>query len=283
MARGSKPSLGSPESFPMQLPPEVVSFDPDAFDGFIRSQGVQMVHYRSMRCPVGMTDPDDTMRRAHEHHEDCSNSFVYTKAGEITCSFLSNQKESNFQDYGRLDGSTVQVTFPRFYDDKPETPVQMCQFDRLYLKEEAITVVNWHTFAAHASGVNRLQFPAAEVHDLMDASGRRYAEGIGFTLRKGQIVWADGQGPGVDPKTGKGVVCSVRYSYRPFWYVARMMHEVRVAQVEDEYGDRGVMRFPQQAMLQREHWFEKEQRDAEAPNKNGRQQPGPKEGVFGPR
>lgn len=282
MARGNKGAGGASESFPMQLPPEVVSFDPVAFDGFIRSQGVEMVHYRSMRCPVGMTDTDDVMRRPHEHHKDCSNGFVYTQAGIVTCSFLGNSKESNFQDYGRLDGSTVQVTFPRTYDDKPSTPVQMCQFDRLYLKEEAITVVNWHTFAAHASGVNRLQFPAVEVQDLMDASGKRHVAGIDFEVRGGEIHWLKG-GPGIDPKTGKGVVCSIRYSYRPFWYVSRMMHEVRVAQVEDEYGDRSIMRFPQQAMLQREYWFEKEQRDPEAPNKNGRQKPEPKDGIFGPR
>jgi hypothetical protein len=77
-------------------------------------------------------------------------------------------------------------------------------------------------------------------------------------------------------------VCSVRYSYRPFWYVDRMIHEVRVAQVEDEYGNRELTRMQQQAQLQREVWFEKEQRDAEAPP-SPRQKPGPAEGSFGPR
>lgn len=272
------------EAFQMQIPPQAVSFDPDGFDSFIRNQGVEMEHFRSMKCPVGMTDPDDVMRRPHDHHQGCSNGFVYTLAGTVTCSFLGNSKESRYQDYGRVDGSTVSATFPRTYDDKSEVEVSMCQYDRLYLKEKAITVVNWHTFAAHITGVDRLQFPAVHVSDLMDSHGKRYVEGLDFVVREGKIHWVDGVGPGIDPQTGKGVVCSVRYSYRPFWYVARMEHEVRVAQVEDEYGERSLKRFPQQARLQREVWFEKEERDAEAPNPNSaRQKPGPADGSFGPR
>jgi hypothetical protein len=262
---------------PMQLPDNAVSFDADAFDDLIRNQGVRMVHWRSMRCPVGMVDPDDIMRRPHEHHQGCSNGFVYTRAGEVTCSFLGNSKEVNLRDYGRMDSAAVQVTFPRTYDDKPTTPIQMCQYDRLFLKEEAITVVNWHTFAAHVTGRDRLQFPAVTVNDLMDAHGKTYVAGLDFDIVEGQIVWR-GVGPGA------GTVCSVRYSYRPFWYVERMIHEVRVAQVEDDYGNRNLIRMPQQASLKREAWFEKEQRDSEAPNPTSpRQKQGPSDGGFGPR
>jgi hypothetical protein len=273
----------STDSFPMQFPSQAVSFDPNAFDEAIQNHGVEMVHFIAMRCPVGMTDPDDIMRRPHEHHEGCSNGFVYTRAGVVTCLFLGNTKDSQYQDYGRLDGSTVSATFQRHYDDKPDKPIKMCQYDRLFLKEEVGTVEDWHTFAASLTGVNRLQFPAVEVELLMDANGKRYTPGLDFSVREGNIHWVNG-GPGIDPKTGKGVVCSVRYSYRPFWYVARMEHEVRVAQVEDDYGDRAVERMPQQARLQRERWFEKEERDAEAKNPNSpRQKPGPADGSFGPR
>ncbi len=281
MARGMTPPAAS---YPMNLPSQAVSFDPEAFDELIRDQGVEAVHYRSMRCPVGMTDPDDVMRRPHEHHADCSNGFIYTLAGQVTCSFLSNTADVSFKDYGRTDGSMVQVTFPRYYDDKPGVLVDMCSFDRIYLKDESITVTNWHTFAAHVSGKDRLQFPAISVLDLMDAHGKRYHAGVDFEVVGGQIVWADGKSPGMDPKTGKGVVCSVRYVYRPFWYVERMLHEVRVAQVEDDYGNRSLQRMNQQAMLRREVWFEKEQRDAEAPTPNSqRQKPGAPDGSFGPR
>jgi hypothetical protein len=275
---------GPTDSYPMVFPAQAVSFDPEAFDGLIRNQGVQMLHFRSMRCPVGMTDPDDVMRRPHEHHADCSNGFIYTASGTITASFLGNGKDSHFNDYGRVDGSSAQITFPRTYDDKPTTRVEMCQFDRLYLKEESITVVNWHTYAAHVTGIDRLQFPVVHVFDLMDAHGKRYTQGLDFEVRGGQIHWLDGVGPGIDPVTKKGVVCSARYSYRPFWYIERMLHEVRVAQVEDEWGNRSLERMNQQAAVKREVWFEKEQRDAEAPTPNSpRQKPEPASGTFGPR
>lgn len=279
MPRGMTPS----ESYPMQFPPQAVSFDPEAFDDLIRNHGVEVEHLRSMRCPVGMSDPDDIMRRPHQHHQDCSNGFIYTLAGCVKASFLGNAKDSSFTDYGRVDGSTVQMTFARTYEDKPEVRVEMCQYDRIYLKDEAITVVNWHTFAASATGIDRLQFPAVAAFDLVDAHGRRYVDCVDYCIRGGQVHWADGKSPGMDPNTGKGVVCSIRYSYRPFWYVERMIHEVRVAQIEDDYGNRTLERMHQQAALKREAWFEKEERDNEARDVNKRQKAGPPDGTFGPR
>jgi hypothetical protein len=78
-------------------------------------------------------------------------------------------------------------------------------------------------------------------------------------------------------------VCSVHFSYRPFWYVKNLIHEVRVAQTEDEFGNRTVQRMPQSCVLQREYFFEKEQRDSQAADPEGRQKPGPGDGGFGPR
>lgn len=266
----------------MVFPSEAVSLDPDAYDELIRNQGVTMLHYRSMRCPVGMSDPDD-LRRPHEHHADCSNGFLYTLSGAVTVAFLGNSKEERFADVGRLDSAGAEILIPRFYDDKDATPVELAQFDRIYLADESVTVVNWQTFATHASGIDRLQFPAVRVQDLVDSRGTRYAPGLDFEIRGGQIHWLGQSQPGIDPDTGKGVVCSARYTYRPFWYVARMPHEIRLAQVEDDTG-RHVVRMPQQAAIQREMWFEKEQRDAEAPHPDSpRQKPGPADGGFGPR
>ncbi len=273
----------SPEtSYPMIFPSQAVSFDPEAFDELIRTQGVQLIHWRSMRCPVGMVDPDDVLRRPHEHHQDCSNGFVYTLAGTVTAGFQGNSSQAQFIDAGQLDGSTVQIVLPRFYDDKPDIEVAVVQFDRMYLKEEAITVVDWHTFAHNISGIDKLQFPVVHVTDLMDSHGNLYREDVDFEVRGGKLHWGSRR-PGVDPKTQKGVVCSARYSYRPFWYVKSLMHEVRVAQIEDEFGGRSVHRMPQAALLQRERFFEKEQNDPEAPNSSGRQHAGPGSGTFGPR
>lgn len=276
MAKGGPDIL-----YQMVFPSDAVGFDVAKFDEFIRSQGVQFVHWRAMRCPVGMVDPDD-VRRPHPHHEDCSNGYIYTKAGTVTCGFLGNSKESRYEDYGRADGSTVNIVLPRFYDMPDggcfgDQPVEVAPFDRLYLKEEAIVVPTWHTFAAHASGVDRLWFPAVSVTDLVDANGARYAQDIDFTLRQGQIHWVSQRRP------GKGVVCSVRFRYRPFWYVRNLVHEVRVAQAEDDFGDRTLQRMPQGAVLQREYFFEKEQRDSQAKDPERRQQPQPADGGFGPR
>lgn len=282
MAKGAGPDT----IYQMVFPSDAVSFDAAKFDELIRSQGVEFVHWRAMRCPVGMIDPDD-IRRPHPHHEDCSNGYLYTKAGLITCGFLANSKESHFQDFGRIDGSTVQVVLPRFYDMpagcSDDVRVELAPFDRMYLKEESVTVPTWHTFAASTTGVDRLWFPAVSVSELVDSNGNRYKQDVDFALRQGQVYWTGSRRPGVDPKSGKGVVCSVRFNYRPFWYVKNLVHEVRVAQVEDDFGNRVLQRMPQSAMLQREYHFEKEQRDAQAKDPERRQQSQPADGQFGPR
>ena len=58
-----------------QFAPISVSFDPDAFDDALRAQGVQYVHWRAMRCPVGLTDRYSE-RRVHDDHSGCSNGHT---------------------------------------------------------------------------------------------------------------------------------------------------------------------------------------------------------------
>lgn len=273
---------GPVEVYATELPNAAVSFDVDAFDELLGSQGVTFVHFRAMRCPVGMIDQFD-VRRPHEDHAGCSNGFLYTKAGVITASFLGNGKQTNVTEVGAMDGSTVNVTMPRFYDGT-EIPVYVAPFDRLYLAEENIVVVNWQLFQADATGRDKLNFPAVTVQDLIDAQGRRYDYGD-FEIREGRIAWQSGNRPGLDPETGKGLVCSVRYTYRPYWYVKNLIHEVRVSQAENPYtGVREVTRMPQAITLQREYIFEKEDRDEQAVNPDSPRQVRPPDGPrFGPR
>ena len=273
---------GSQEVYTTDLPNAVVSFDTDAFDEAIRSQGVTFVHFRAMRCPVGMTDMYSE-RRPHDDHAGCSNGFLYTKAGVITSLFAGNSTQTNVGEVGAMDGSTVNVTMPRFYDGT-ETPVYVAPFDRLYLAEENIVVVNWQLFQADKSGRDKLNFPAVTVQDLVDAQARRY-EQPDFEVREGRIVWLTRNRPGLDPETGKGLVCSVRYTYRPYWYVKTLIHEVRVTQAENPVtGKREVCRMPQAIQLQREYIFEKEDRDPQAANPDSpRQVDRPVEPRFGPR
>ena len=126
------------------FPSEQHSFDADAFDEAIRTQGIKFVHYRSMRCPVGLTDRDD-MRRPHPDHSGCQNGFIYTRAGVITILFTGNSAAEKREDYGVLDGSSVSVSIPRHYDDTTE-PCYLPTYDRMYLDDDSIIVPNWQLF-----------------------------------------------------------------------------------------------------------------------------------------
>lgn len=265
-----------------KLPVAKVTFDLAAFDRLIKTSGVTFKHWRAMRCPVGMTDQYDT-RRVHDGHSGCSNGFIYTYAGEVTCSFMGNQTGHSMSEIGRMDGSTVHVTLPRFYDGPGSRPVQILPFDRLFLAEEAITVGHWQAVEHNASGKDRLNFPVVDVIDLIDSQGKVYGS-TDFEVVGGQIYWGPNR-PGLDPELGKGRVYAVRYTYRPYWYVKTLVHEVRVAQVENPYtGLREVNRVPQEAMLQREYIFEKEEKDEQAREPDSvRQVSSPGSGLFGPR
>lgn len=270
---------GLAEIYTTNLPNAAVSFDVEQFDNAIRNHGVTFVHFRAMRCPVGMIDQYDS-RRPHEDHSGCSNGFLYTRAGEITCLFTSNSTNSTTTDLGIMDGSTVSVTMPRYYDGTQE-PVYVAPFDRLYLVEENIVVVNWQLFQHNLAGIDKLNFLAVGVQDLVDSQNRRFQLGD-FEIREGKLHWI-GSRPGADPQTGKGLVCSVRYLYRPYWYVKSLIHEVRVSQAENSVtGVREVNRMPQAIQLQREYVFEKNERDDLAPEQDRQVKPpaGPR---FGPR
>lgn len=262
------------------IAPTHISFDADAFDALLRGQGVKLVHYRAMRCPVGMIDLDDN-RRPHPDHVGCTNGFVYTKVGTITALFTGNSKHKNIEDIGWWDGSTVQVSFPRSYDqcdDCDAVEFFVAPFDRFYLHEENIMVPTWQLFLHNETGLDRLKYPVVKVEDLMDARGDRYAQDTDFTIALGgQLKWGTRQptpelqvGPGLLPPspdldfTGltpvsssgnptRGAVCSVRYLYRPFWYVGQLVHEIRVSQIGQFNGPNKLTRMPQAAVLHREY------------------------------
>jgi hypothetical protein len=274
MAKGKPDQL-----YTTELPNEGLSFDIDAFDRALRSQGVTFVHFRAMKCPVGMIDEFDT-RRPHEDHSGCSNGFLYTRAGEITCLFTGNSTSSHMTELGIMDGSSVSVTIPRYYDGT-QTPLYIAPYDRLFLAEEGIVVPNWQTFRTNGQR-DKLSFLAVSVQDLVDSQNRRYSLGD-FSIDAGHILWTGSNRPGLDAQSGKGLVCSIRYTYRPFWYVKSLIHEVRVSQAEHPVtGERMVQRMPQAVQLQREYVFEKNERDELAPDK-ARQVKPPEGPRFGSR
>lgn len=259
------------ENIHSDLPQVSVTFDIEAFNEAIRSQGVKLVHFRAMRCPVGMIDLNDN-RRPHPHHEGCFNGFLYEKVGCITALFTGNTKKKAMEDVGFVDFSTVQSTFPQTYDNSEEKFI-VAPFDRFYLDEQTVQVVQWQLFQHHETGMDRLKFPVECVQGpVIDAAGNKYYANQDFVITpEGQIRWTGNKpapeldvGPGLGNGFGtdRGVVCSIRYLYRPYWYVGNIPHEIRVAQVQDGF-ERRPVRAPQMCVLHREYVGQNVEQDQE--------------------
>lgn len=259
----------------LNLPIDATNLDPEAFDQVIRAYGVPMIHYQSMRSPVGMIDRGD-IRKPEQDYSGSSNGFIYRKAGVATGMFTSNNKEQRIVDLGELDGSTAFVTLPRYYDGT-DKPVKVCRYDRFYISDEAVTVPNWQLFTANAIGMDRMTYPVIDVDIIIDHRGNEYFEQDHFVVDQGQVRWTGAYRP--DPNS----TCSIRYSYRPYWYVSRIQHEVRLAFRDNVVtGERKTMQMPRAYVFQREYLFENEPRDSSNPE-DPRQVKQSPSGSFGPR
>lgn len=246
----------------LELPTASVQLDVQAIDSFLQSHGVKLTHFRAIRCPVGLSDKND-VNQNHEDHAECSNGYLYTKAGDMTCFFLGNSQQPEWMDIGKLSVGMVQATFPRFYDGGDDDDVDLCVFDRFYLNE-SITVSYWQTVQYNSSGIDRLHFPAVKVVDLIDNLGIKYKQDIDFKVQDGRIIWT-GNSPGVDPENQRGRVYSVRYRYRPYFYLQRFVHEIRVSRQMDTEGNVSVIQLPRAGVLTREYIFENQKRDPRVP------------------
>lgn len=270
------------------------TFDPDAFDNAIEDQGIPLVHYRALPCPVGLLDMNDP-RKAHTDHSGCSNGFLYKKAGVVSCIFMGQNTRNQQVDNGMMLQGTARVTPNRFYTvpndgQSPVVPhgeeVILSPFDRLYLDDVEAYAINWQLFEHNESGLDRLQYPVLKVEHLVDADGKEYVEGTDFAVdQNGQIKWID-ERPGYEiADTGpRGKVCSIRYRFKPFWYVKYLEHEIRVAKTAEAFGARETTRMPFAAVIQREIQFENEQKDVGAPDPFSlRQVKAPSYGSFSAR
>jgi hypothetical protein len=258
----------SPQSiFSVFLPQEAVALDPAAFDAFVNNNGVRLIHFRAIPCPVGLSDPND-IRRVHDDHIGCDNGFIYQAIGRVTCFFLANQTQIRKLDAGFVDGSSVSVTFPRFYDSDPDHRVLVRPYDRLFLEEDGITAAATNVMKRRVDGrPDRLPYPTLKVHTLIDSNGVYYAPGVDFSLDRGDIVWAEARGP------AGGTVYSVWFEYKPFYYVDRLVHEIRVVPVAD-YVDGNIIhneRLSFGAILNREYVHRDKRTDLLSPDLGGRQ------------
>jgi len=270
-------------SYQISQPRDNVFLDPGSFDSTIEAHGVRFVHYRAIPCPVGLGDRYD-IRKTHSDHAGCSNGFLYDQAGEVLCAFTGNGKNQSFTDVGMLSDASAQVTFPRYYIGDLKEEIMLSPMDRLYLAENTALVVHFQKFEHNQTGMDRTSYPILEVEAIIDSSGKRY-DSSQYKIVDGQILWTTNVRPGMDPSTNKGQVCSIRYRYVPFWYVSRILHEIRLTPASDPSdSERTVQRMPYQVVLEREYMFENEQNDVRAPKPDSpRQAVAPRSGTFGPR
>lgn len=274
-------------NYPTSLPPgEAVTLDPEAIDDLIRSQGVLFEHFESVRCPVGLIDKYDTMRRPHDHSGTrCSNGFLYERVGSFQGLLTGNSLNYEFKDQGGFDSSTAQLTAPRFYAPElgqDNKRVYLAPYDRLYYADENLLVTNWELVEASPTGLDRLLFPAVEITRIVDSQNISYCLGD-YQIVEGNVKWIGSRQPGQDPETGKGRVYSVRYRYRPFWVVRVLGHELRTVNADDPLtGERKALKMQQSATLQREFLFVgSEERQTPPDASSARAAREPEDGGFG--
>lgn len=261
-------SVKAPSSvYEVLMPHEAVAMEPAAFDAFINNNGVRLIHFRAMPCPVGLGEPTD-IRRTHDDHSGCSAGFIYQAIGRVTCLFLSNQTQIRKLDAGFVDGSSVSVTLPRFYDFDAKRRVLVRPYDRFYLEEENITSAATNLMQRRQDGrSDRPSYPALKVHLLIDSDGVGYFQGVDFALDAGDINWLPGKGPAA------GKVYSIYYEYQPYYYCDRLVHEIRVVPSRDFVDGNLVKteRLSFAAILNREYVHRDKRPDLLSPDLGGRQ------------
>lgn len=263
---------------------DILMFDEDAFHDLLNKAGVTFLHYRAIKCPIGTVDQYDG-RRPHSDHSSCSNGFIYNLAGQITCVFSSNKLQTRLVDLGLFNESSAVLTIPTTYDNSEE-PVYVFPYDRLFIKDYHTQVVNTEEIEYNATGIDRLQFPAVKVQDLIDSHGRQYYENQDFVLEQGNIKWLPNHGPGVDIKNEHGVIYGIRYLYIPFWYIQLIFNEIRVIKGSNFItGNTTLLRKPMNILIQREYIYHNEDNKSSRLSINSARQAfaPPSNGIFSPR
>lgn len=281
--RGRKPHKPSGIQIPYIIPENQISFDPEAFDNLIKSQGARLIHYRAIPDPRGMTSRGDT----HDTLgiRDSVDGFIYKEAGCITVFFQNNPNSSDITERGMLEVASAYISIPRNYENSNE-PVLIDKFDRFFLKDIEIRVVTKQYLEASDTNIDRLQYPATCVEYIVDTNGVWYHEHTDFEIDKdGNIQWVGQNRPGYNPKTGRGTVYSIRYRYTPFFVADHLVHEIRVAQVTNQATfERSLERMPYQVFIMREKVFQDRNRDSNKKVQPPRaQQAPPSGGTLGPK
>jgi hypothetical protein len=165
-------------------------------------------------------------------------------------------KEVKASSGGITDSGIAQITPACFYLSEncyEQRRVYLAPYDRLYLAQEDILTTRSELVQSSIGGVDSLKFPAINVLLLIDSEGNQY-ENSSFDVLGGKIHWKEGQPrPQFNTEENKGAVYSIKYEMRPYFYVQRLVHDLRVVQALDANGDRMIKQAQQSAIIAREY------------------------------
>jgi hypothetical protein len=219
----------------------------DAENNFISGLGILFDHYIAIPNVLWEDTQGDIRRSFGEEGGNqfgldqkfafIENNFVYKYAGQVWGIFQGNTKDFRDLANGLYSESGAFVTFNRYYRNCDKY-ITMAEFDKLIpsVSGEQFFSVNWEKTVANSVGRNRLQYRAVKITNVIDTRGVEYVEGKDFVNDCGDLVWLntpDASRPGINPKTGKGYLIAVRYTYKPWFYVKFLAHDVRISRSFD--------------------------------------------------
>jgi hypothetical protein len=249
MAKESNPKNNQylPQVYPD--PFQSVTMNPDAINNFIDGLGIRFMHFQAIPDPL-FKRSEDSPRHSFNQEDSYmfektnvytrENGFLYFPKAVVVGIFMSNSKNLQSSSAGLHNFSTASISFNRYYEGTTEV-VEISEYDKLIPCENGVEffTTSWQSLDHNPTGTDRLQYPAIAVRILIDSSGKTYKQDVDFTLQEGQIKWTGSNRPGYDKDTGRGRVCSVRYIYRPYYYVREVGHDIRIRPSIDQ--DTGIV------------------------------------------
>jgi hypothetical protein len=247
-------------------PFQSVTMNPDAINNFIDGMGIRFMHFQAIPDPLFKRAEDEPRRSFNQEDSYLfektnvytrENGFLYFPKAIVVGIFMGNSKNLQSSSAGLHNFSTASISFNRYYEGTTEV-VEMSEYDKLIPCENGMEffTTSWQSLDHNVSGIDRLQYPALAVRIFIDSSGKTYKQDIDFTLIDGQIKWTGSNRPGYDKNTGKGKVCSIRYTYKPYYFVRELSHDIRIRpSIDPDTGAVSAKASGMLATIQREYVF----------------------------
>lgn len=230
-------------------PWDAVRGDPEGENNLIsKTFGIKFVHYICLPDPLYNVKQGD-IRQSFDHADmqqfadtdrfHRENEFLYIRKGEVFGIFQGNKKDLKSVAAGLYSDNGAMISINRHYIGTEEA-VQISENDKLVPCElpSEFWTVNWQKFEHNPTGIDRMQFKVCSVVALIDNTGAMYFDGKDFVVEEGHVRWVDGgDRPGLDPITGQGRVCSIRYIYKPYYYIKTNLHDIRMRPQLDGQGN----------------------------------------------